>query len=215
MALAEPFDAVMDLMVYVNSLRSTPHCPTAALLDVMRRTRQVLEASDSRPSYPTVALYCDWYMHISIYMNAQGWMILKQVNSIMCEVAPSVNPVEGINAALGLDRLRSEFRNLFQSHGIDTFLFDLDRNWAALAVPLLQALSAKRLRWPDLKKYAKAKKLHAQMMQRTLAPNLYPRELYINHRPTGFQGPGFYWTFMLRKDGPHALESTGLLVLTL
>jgi hypothetical protein len=179
---------------------------------VMRRTRQALEASDSGRSYPTIALYCDWYKHPAIDRNEHGWMILTQVNTAICDAAQ--NPVEGINAALGLDRLRSEFRNLFQSHGIDTFLFDHDHNWAALAVPLLQELSAKRLRWPDLKKNAKANKVHAQMMQRTLAPNLYPRELYINHRPTGFQGPGFYWTVMLRRDGPFVAESTGLLALT-
>jgi hypothetical protein len=212
MALAEPFDAVVDLMIYIDSLRSTPHCPTAALLDVMRRTRQALEASHARPSYPTVALYCDWYMHTAIDRHEQGWITLAQINVAMCD--STQNPVESINAALGLDRLRSEFRNLFQSYGINTFLFDHDHNWWALACPLLQALSAKRLRWPDLKKNAKAKKVHARMMQRVLHPTLYPRELYLDHRPAGFQGPGFYWTVMLRQDGPNPAEITGLLVLT-
>jgi hypothetical protein len=46
----------------------------------------------------------------------------------MCDATQ--NPVESINAALGLDRLRSEFWNFFRSHGTNTFLFD--HNWAAL-----------------------------------------------------------------------------------
>jgi hypothetical protein len=204
------FDPTADLRSYIDTLPGD--CNSAALLDVLRRTRQVLDKEGLRSTYATLALYCDWHFHVDIDRHERGWNMLSLINSIMCGGSPTVHPAEAIRQALGLSRLRGEFQALYRSRHVRTFLFDDDTNWAKFGGLLLQALSHKRLKWPSVLK-GKAKIAHKQMLQHVLRPDLYPRELCIDHRPSGHEGPGFYWTVGLAA-GPHSVEFTGQLAPT-
>lgn len=202
------FDPTADLRSYIAALRG--ECHAGALLDVMRRTRQVLESDKLRSIFPILALYCDWHLHHEIDRHELGWSILSQINSIMCDAAPA-DPARSIGRALGLAELREEFQLLYRSRQVMTFLFDDNTNWAKFGGLLLQALSNKRLKWPAFPLKGKVKKVHQQMMQRVLRSELYPRELYIDHRPSGHEGPGYYWIVEL-SDGPHSVTAVGQLV---
>jgi hypothetical protein len=205
------FDPTADLRSYIDTLPG--ECHAVALLDVLRRTRQVLDKQGLRSTYPTLALYCDWHFHIDIDRHEQGWNMLSLINTIMCDGSPRVHPAESIRQALGLMQLKGEFQSLYHSQRVQTFLFDDDTtNWAKFVGLLLQALSHKRLKWPSVLK-GKAKAAHTQMLQSVLRSDIYPRELYIDHRPLGHEGPGFYWTVGL-SDGPHSVEFTGQLAPT-
>lgn len=205
------FDAQADLVSYLNQLG--PQCRPAELLDVVRRTRLLLESTGFKKSYPTLSLYCDWYMHNPLDRHELIWHILAEINTICCDTS-SPGPAEAIAGRLRLEVLRSEAIALFNSQMISPFLFVDDSNRANFAGALLGDLSGKPIRWPaPLPKRAKA--VFDQMMQGpTLGRGAYPHELFVDHRTDGHEGAGFYWTITIYENKIAQAQITGQLAKT-
>ena len=210
--MAPYFDAKHDLKTYLKGL--SVQCSPADLLDIMRRIRQLMESKGLRKNYVTVSLYCDWYMHVTLDRHPLGWDILAEINVIAC-YSSTGDPTGAIGARLRFDELRSQATALFNSQGLSPFLFTDDKNWSNFVLALLQVLCGKPIRWPtDLSQSKQARRMFDRMVQvPTLRPDVYPRALFLEHRPGGHEGAGFYWTVVL-VETPHQVAFTGQLAKT-
>jgi hypothetical protein len=207
------FDARARLISYLNGLGS--HCSSADLLDVVRQVRLLLERKNLKAAYPTLSLYCNWYMHEVIRKSPLAWNILAEVNAIICKPSHD-NPAEAIGMRLRLDTLRSEAIALLNSQGANSFLFTEDGNWSQFVFVLLHDLCGKPLRWPiNPANDRRARSTFTRMMQHsTVGPDKYARELFLEHLPNGHEGPGFYWSVVVYETPPHQAIIKGQLVKT-
>ena len=123
-------------------------------------------------------------------------------------------PNAAIGTALRWETLRSEATDLFASQEINAGLFIHDGNWISFSSALLNDLREKPIPLANgsIDKQEIAPSVCPNDAEINLGPpDIYARELSIDHRREGHEGSGFYWTVECKRDGPFAATVTGAL----
>jgi hypothetical protein len=128
------FDARARLASHVNGMLT--QSSRSDVLSTLKHTRELLESTGLKRDFPTLSMYCNWYLHPVLAQAEPGWQVLVDINDVLCD-ASNPNPVAAIGAALRLETLRSQAIELFTSRQINPFLFIHDSNWMAFAFSLL------------------------------------------------------------------------------
>jgi hypothetical protein len=203
------FDARARLASHVNGLRS--QSSVADILLTLKYTRELLESKGLKRNFPTLSLYCSWYLHQVLDQQRLGWQILVDINDGLWDQT-GLNPIAVVGSALRWGALRGEAIDLFTSQKVNPFLFIHESNWVAFSSMLLSDLCEKSIRWPAVPTKGPSRDLFGRMLQKTFGPDIYTRELSIEYLPEGYEGPGFYWNIECKRDGPFAATLKGPLV---
>lgn len=121
---------------------------TSDVSNIVRLTRQLLEASGSHRRYPTVMLYCNWMLHDKID-RPHNLKILLDVGHFISRYRGDVSTISReLGSVLGLSRLRKEMRQLFVQHHVDASLLIDNQNWSSFAGVLLIELIEVPIEFP-------------------------------------------------------------------
>ena len=163
-----------------------------------------MESKGLKKSFPTLSLYCNWYMHPMLDREELGWQILADVDAALWDSSQAPNAA--IGTALRWETLRSEATDLFASQEINAGLFIHDGNWISFSSALLNDLREKPIRWPtDPSTNKRSRHLFAQMMQRSTLGR--PISMLGSSRST----TGVKATRGLGSIGPSSARGTGRL----
>lgn len=185
-------------------------------IDLIRKTRLLLEKDRSKAQYPMLSLYCDWVQHTELDRNSEAWTVLEMVDRAVVDHGSTEEGMKAvfraIGDAFGLPTLRQELIRLFQAKGIRTDIFESFSNWRRFLLLLLDDLSQRPLSLPatvELDKKTKAYAVFERMTRYREAsgrrPDMLTRRLYVTNRSSdpGEPGrpPGMYWHLQSVLDG--------------
>jgi len=117
-----------------------PEDTVRVLLDLFR---QHLEANGLQLQYRILMFYCNWSLHVRLDKGIVQ-DILDDISTVLADPSEKA-PNDRINEILSLARLRSEIRQVLNSAGIKSVLFDSHQDWKAFLDLLTPALLDKPL----------------------------------------------------------------------
>jgi hypothetical protein len=173
------YDPARRLREHVDRLIGR-ECSSSDLLEIMRLTRLLVEHQKSRPSYPHVALYCDWVQHGSIDRHETAWKIIELMHEAVAQHDNGLSIV-AVSEALSLAQLRQEMLVLFLSNSVRTEILDSYQNWRSFVGILLQDLCHRPLALPDVPRKKDEKSIRAliKRMAAKLPQGIWPVSLTI------------------------------------
>ena len=121
-----------------------------------------------------------------------------------------------VQKALGLAHLQEEMSNLFAQVGASPRLMTEQANWLGFLFVLLNDLCNRPIEWPNSKN-KKAQIVYNRMMTARSGfgrADIYPHSLTLEHKDDGHEGRGFYYSIVIKQDGPHTATIVGLLAST-
>jgi hypothetical protein len=200
-------------------------------IDLLRKTRLLLERDRSRAQYPMLSLYCDWVQHAEIDRNSEAWTVLEMVDRAVVDHGSTEEGMKAvfraISDAFGLPALRQEFIHLFQAKAISTDIFESFSNWRRFLLLLLDDLSHRPLSLPaavesdkKTKPYAVFERMTRYRQASGRRPDMLTRRLYVTNRSNepGEPGrpPGIYWHLQSALDsgGVYRAELNGMFELS-
>lgn len=187
-------------------------------IDLMRKTRLLLERDRSGAQYPMLSLYCAWVQHAETDRNSEAWTVLEMVDRTVVDHGSTEEGMKtifrAISDAFGLPALRQEFIRLFQAKGIRTDIFESFGNWRRFLLLLLDDLSHRPLSLPAAVESDKDKKTKAYAVFERMTryrqvsgrrPDILTRRLYVTNRSSEprepGRPPGLYWHLQSVLDG--------------
>lgn len=143
------FNPAARLKRHVDDIVSRGQCSATELVDVLRRTRLLIEQGKVKSTYPTLSLYCDWIMHIELDRNPSGHEMICRLDKAMVDNRLSDrDAILSIAHALSLHELRTELTTLFRANNISSVLFDDQNNWIVFANSLVEELLERPVTFP-------------------------------------------------------------------
>ena len=103
--------------------------------------RKILEATNLKKTYPTVALYCNWLLHQELSFKVH-WPILERASKAIekCCDDDTGQIVKELSNCFNINEFRNEIVDLFVFFKIDTSIFTIEENWRPFFSCLLQRL---------------------------------------------------------------------------
>lgn len=125
------------------AIESTGSFHEDTILALMALFRQHIEANNLMAEFRITHFYCNWSLHDQLDRGI--------VQDILQELSEIVSDLHGtdyndrVNETLGLTNFRSEVRNMLDTAGIQSSLFNIYRGWIAFSQVLVKSLVGKPL----------------------------------------------------------------------
>ncbi|MBI4833632.1 MAG: hypothetical protein HY811_02275 [Planctomycetes bacterium] len=177
--MSEPQDDIKRLLQQ-NGLSSSD------LVNLMSKTRQLIEKNNFKNKHQTLNLYCNWCLHIKLSESINGYRILEGIADAFLEHdkhGSNVNACDRICEIISLKELRHEFISLYKTFGINLSLFESKQIWRGFCGLLLKELIEKPIEFPDKQKIDKSPKIKSildSIMNKTKGTDLAPTKLYLS-----------------------------------
>lgn len=186
------------------------------VINIMRCTRVIVEATQTSVKYPRTKLFCDWILHSSLTGPQVTFPVLR---SATLALRKHLNLNDGINdsmsGVLELERLRQELIEIHGSEAQVHQLFDTFSNWKVFAHFILEDLLDKPIELkPGAEKNPTTK--DGKVFQRLvddLAGDYFVRGFYMK-KETRQDVTGIFWAIRLASyadidTGDHSAELNG------
>ncbi|MBM4867552.1 hypothetical protein HYO49_13485 [Vibrio parahaemolyticus] len=120
--------------------------------------RIVLEKKSKKSKYPYLSMVCNWYQHYEIDKSILGYEIIQKVGDIILDEIAYSGPRESdhfdklivkVSNAIEVGRLQQDMRMFFKDFNVNP-IFVNDKNWHNTIVCILNDLSERPLRIPEL-----------------------------------------------------------------
>ncbi|MBI5778751.1 MAG: hypothetical protein HZA49_04785 [Planctomycetes bacterium] len=200
-------DDVKDLLSQILNQQKLTY---SDLVNLITKTRLLIEGENLRNEYQTLNFYCDWCLHTVISRSAKGYKILEQIADIFLDdarVDKKTHTNTRMCEVVSLKELRQEFISLYTQYGIPVFLFTDKQRWKGFCGMLLKELMHKPIEFQPMSKMSKeAKKIYDSIMNKTKGTNLAPCKFVIS----GDINHGVFWNVTLISK-PNVLVSGPLL----
>lgn len=119
------------------------------VIDIMRCTRLIIEASDAADRYPVTHLFCNWLVHTKLEGPIVVYPILSRATKALRR---HLNEAEGMNYSmseiLDLIELRRELMKIHEPDSSVYQLFDSFQNWKVFSNAILEDLIEKPIELP-------------------------------------------------------------------
>jgi len=160
--------------------------------------RVLIEERSIKGTYPILDLYCDWSVHGSLDRSAECLRVLEALTGLFVAATESGfegNEVhDGVNRILGIKQLRTELKQILQSHGLCSICVSDDENWKGFFGLLVQTLVERPLEYPAVPK-GKAKEVHNRSMSIAASSDFFIRRFSFS-----IAGQQLFWKVEARAE---------------
>jgi hypothetical protein len=200
MGLKYMYNVRENLAAFLERIKSVGGMSDGDAVKVISLTRQLIEKTKRQGKYSVLNFYCNWCFHSSISGSNVCYRMLSSITDVFLSENGSKRvdiPLE-VSKLLSIKDLRAQFRNLYQTEKLPTFLFDYLSNWRGFASQILKEIIHKPINFPDDKDIAKnktASKIKSEILNKAGdRPMLMAQRLWLSD--TEGEKKGEVWWFV-------------------
>jgi len=173
-------DDIKDLLELISTQERFSY---SDLVNLMGKTRQLIEKGKLQDKYQTLNLYCNWCAHVVLFTSTKGYRILERIaDAFLDDAKPNktTHTNDRMCEIISLKELRRDFIALYTAYSIPIFLFNKKQVWKDICGMLLKELLAKPIEFPSPMK-PKVNKIYDSIIAKTKGTNLAPSKLYLSN----------------------------------
>ncbi|MCE5319174.1 MAG: hypothetical protein LLG04_17655 [Parachlamydia sp.] len=167
---------------------------------ILSLTRQLMEQTKRKDSYSILNFYCNWCFHTSISSSNVCYRMLLSITDVFLsdDGSKRVNIPLEVSNLLSLKELRAQFKDLYQTDKLPTFLFDYLSNWRGFTRQILKEIIHKPISFLSDKEIAKnktASKIKSELLSKAgNRPMMMAHKLWLSDTDGGKKGE--VWWFV-------------------